>query len=500
MPIMTYRSEQGKPNRNDARFKLTMTQKSFPLLRYFSVISLVCIIVAAVALSLFYRYQSIQVLISHGEQSNVVLTRAIYNTIWPHFRPFADLASTLERDILVAHPFTKRIAKLVEGQVENTPVLKVKIFDLNAKTVFSTDKSQIGEQKEPDYMGSIAANTGKVISKLSHRAHFAGINGLLHNRDIVSSYLPIIETTKNGERIVGVFEAYYDVSDQFKSIWQEQIYAFVIIVLILSLLYLSLFFFVKRADSVMTHQELDLKIARDQAMDASKAKTIFLANMSHELRTPLNAIIGYSEILSESELVTNEETRQDIDRINTSGRHLLSLINNILDLSKIEAGEMSVRIESFDIEKAVENVLASLKSLIDANNNSVDIIAISKQTQIKSDPLKFHQILYNLIGNANKFTEHGKLGIVIDDEMRADSKYLVLKITDTGIGMDQETADGLFDAFKQADDTTTRKYEGTGLGLAITRRLCELLGGDIQVESQLGRGSTFVVSLPFEYE
>ncbi len=487
-----------------------MNHTSFPLLKYFSLISFVCIFAAALVLSLFYRHHSIETLVTHGEQSNIVLTRALYNTIWPHFQPFADEASSLSGEALIAHPFTHKIHELVEAQVQKTPVLKIKIFNLDAKTVFSTDPSQLGIQKPANYPGSISARTGRVISKLSHRDSFKAISGQLMDRQVVSSYLPIVETLGDDEQIVGVFEVYFDVTKDFQAIWVEQAYAFLVIIVTLSLLYGSLFFFVRRADKVMSHQEnslmqslaqikqqsMDLKVARDEAIEANGAKSAFLANMSHELRTPLNAIIGYSEMLVESHDAFDEESLEDVRRIHKSGKHLLSLINNILDLSKIEMGECEIYTNEFDVLDEIAEVISSLQTLIDANGNTISVEPHGDVAKARTDVTKFHQILYNLIGNANKFTSHGTLTVFVAHGKDENGDTLVLKIKDTGIGIDQEQAETLFEAFKQADSSTTKQYGGTGLGLAITRRLCELMRGRISVESTPGAGSTFTVVLP----
>ena len=445
----------------------------------------------------------------------MVLTQALHNTIWPHFHPFAKEASTLDRKALAEHPHTREISDLVNETIQNTPVLKVKIFNLSAKTIFSTDISQIGEQKAAEYPGSVSARIGKVISKLSHRDSFSAVSGMLQNREVVSSYLPIKESTDSGERIVGVFEVYFDVTERFQSIWKEQLTAFIIILCTMFILYWSLFYFVMRADRVMSHQDMtlkesllriklqkdELKNARDEAINASKAKSMFLANMSHELRTPLNAIIGYSEMLYEEDYEFNDEVRVDLKRINKSGRHLLSLINNILDLSKIEAGEIKVHIEEVRPVKVAYDVVSSLQSLSEEKGNRIRIEHgdIGRDDQVYTDSVKLHQILYNLVGNANKFTDNGEVLVNIAKVENADKvPCLRIQVEDHGIGMSPEHAETLFEAFKQADDSTTRKYEGTGLGLAITKHLCELLGGSIVAESEVGRGSIFTVQLPLQ--
>ncbi len=242
-------------------------------------------------------------------------------------------------------------------------------------------------------------------------------------------------------------------------------------------------------------------LANDAAKAASQAKSTFLANMSHELRTPLNAIIGYSEMLAEEagtaghmELVT------DLQKIQTAGRHLLDLINGVLDLSKIEAGKMKLYLETFDIARAVEEVAVTCETLVKKNGNRFEVNCPSDIGQLREDVTKVRQVLLNLLSNAAKFTENGVVSLDVRRELRRDGNWVFFQVRDTGIGMSREHIGHLFEAFSQADAGTVKKYGGTGLGLSISRKFCQLMGGDIEVESEPGRGSTFTVRLPGEIE
>jgi signal transduction histidine kinase len=230
--------------------------------------------------------------------------------------------------------------------------------------------------------------------------------------------------------------------------------------------------------------------ARDAAIAANLAKSRFLANMSHELRTPLNAIIGYSEILSE-ELLEPVQAG-DIRRIIGAARHLLALISDILDLSKIEAGQMSVYVEAIALPELLDDVVATLMPVIRQSGDQLTVTIAPDATTLRSDHVKLRQILYNLLSNAAKFTQRGSIAL----RARRDGAAVVFEVEDTGIGIAREYQHRLFAAFTQADDSTTRRYGGTGLGLAITRSFCELLGGSIAVDSEVGRGSRFTVTLP----
>jgi signal transduction histidine kinase/DNA-binding response OmpR family regulator len=242
--------------------------------------------------------------------------------------------------------------------------------------------------------------------------------------------------------------------------------------------------------------ENTLTAARDQAEAMSRTKSSFLANMSHELRTPLNAIIGYSEILQENAAdKEDKEPIDDLQKIESAGRHLLELINNILDLSKIEAGKMDAFIEEVDIQALVKEALSIVKPLADKNENIIEVICPADIGSFRSDQTKVKQCLLNLLSNANKFTSKGRLTLTV---AREDNSRVCFCVSDTGVGMTEEQLGRLFEAFSQTDVSTTKRFGGTGLGLAITKHFCTMLGGDVTVESTPGAGSTFIIKLPHQ--
>jgi PAS domain S-box-containing protein len=239
--------------------------------------------------------------------------------------------------------------------------------------------------------------------------------------------------------------------------------------------------------------EAELIRAKSSAEAASRTKSQFLANMSHELRTPMNAIIGYSEMLQdEAKAASNARTLKDLEKISGAGRHLLSLINDILDLSKIEAGKMDLYLEDFDIRAIVTDVEGTIRPLIAKNNDKLIVNCDPDIGIMHADLTKIRQSLFNLLSNAAKFTKDGEITL----DVRREESMVVFAIRDNGIGMTDEQTSGLFEAFAQADSSTTRKYGGTGLGLAITRRFCRMMGGDAIVESVAGVGSTFTLYVP----
>ncbi|HVA56460.1 MAG TPA: GAF domain-containing protein [Gemmatimonadaceae bacterium] len=241
------------------------------------------------------------------------------------------------------------------------------------------------------------------------------------------------------------------------------------------------------------HDITQLLSARREAEQANAAKSQFLASMSHELRTPLNAIIGYSEMLQEEmEELGQPQAVTDLDKIRASGRHLLALINDILDLSKIEAGKMDVHLEQFPVDAVVDEVLVTAQPLVARKGNRLEVRRRGEAGAMRSDRTKVRQILLNLLSNASKFTEAGTITFALDTE---DGRVSV-SIIDTGIGMTADQMNRLFEAFAQADTSIASRYGGTGLGLAISRRFARLLGGEIHVTSVPGQGSTFTVDFP----
>ncbi len=259
----------------------------------------------------------------------------------------------------------------------------------------------------------------------------------------------------------------------------------------------------------------DLHEAKVAAEAANRSKSAFLANMSHELRTPLNAIINYSEMLQEDAQDSgSEDFLPDLEKIQTAGKHLLDMISDILDISKIEAGHVTLYLENFDVATMIEEVMTTAQPLVEKKGNALALKTKGELGTMYADQPKVRQILLNLLSNAAKFTEKGVITIGVERVKNKKSKptkqnkkndfsgsnyssqILIFRVSDTGIGMTDEQLEQIFKPFTQADASTTRKYGGTGLGLTISQRLCQILGGEISVESQDGKGSTFTVRLP----
>ncbi len=243
----------------------------------------------------------------------------------------------------------------------------------------------------------------------------------------------------------------------------------------------------------------EMTVARDQALAASRAKSAFLANMSHELRTPLNAVIGYSEMLLEGleqDTLSPGSTKQDLGRIRSSGMHLLDLISDVLDLSKVEAGKLELNPERFEVRDLAREAMAIAKPMARNNRNRVELDCPADVGSMVADPIRVRQVLFNLLSNACKFTERGRIQLSVRRLAGGTEDQICFRVADTGIGMDETQRRRLYEPFYQADTSSTRVHGGSGLGLAISRLLIQEMGGHIELQSEPGKGSTFTIILP----
>ncbi|NTV63611.1 MAG: HAMP domain-containing protein, partial [Oscillochloris sp.] len=255
----------------------------------------------------------------------------------------------------------------------------------------------------------------------------------------------------------------------------------------------------ERTTQLIEHQRLKLELTRqrDVADAASQAKSAFLAVMSHELRTPLTAIMGYSQLLEHMIAIGDYSTAaSDLRRISGAGQHLLSLVNDVLDLAQIEAGRLRISAERVDVPTLINSVTETVEPLVTQKQNTLRVTCPAQMPPLFTDPLKLRQALLNLLSNAAKFTNAGQIDLRVSEEQIDGHPWIAFVVADTGIGIPRNQMDKLFKPFSQVNDRAARRYGGTGLGLSLSRRLCQLLGGDISVESFFGVGSVFTIRLP----
>jgi len=254
-------------------------------------------------------------------------------------------------------------------------------------------------------------------------------------------------------------------------------------------------------ESRVAERTADLVSARDTALEASHTKSRFLANMSHELRTPLNAIIGYSDMIKEEiEDLSAKEILCDITKINSAGKNLLELINDILDISKIEAGKMDIKLHNFPLRPLINEVMDTVRPMISKNRNTLRLHYETDADEMYADQMRVRQVLLNLLSNASKFTQHGTICLEVQQRLVNDRTWITFRIVDTGIGISKEQQIKLFKPFSQVDSSSTRKQGGTGLGLVISLKFCQMMGGNIYIQSDLGKGCTCTVELPLQVE
>ena len=421
----------------------------FKLVRYFSITSFIAFVCVAFLLSLFYRQILLNDLMIMAESKNVALTQDFSNSIWPQYSDFVAAASDLEMETLQQSPELTALKTAVLSEMAGISVVKVKIYDLEGLTVFSTDPAQIGEDKLGN-AGYLAARSGEIASELTYRDAFSAFEGVIEDRNVFSSYIPIRRA--NGP-IEGVFEVYDDVTPLIDQIARSQLIVFGGVIFILGLLYLALFLIVRQADRTLREQHEQLEQTAVALATANTAKTDFLSNMSHELRTPLNGILGYAQILRRSTSLSRKDL-EGVKVIEQSGNYLLTLINDLLDIAKIEAE----RFELVPNNLQLPNFLQKLVDLVQVRSHEKGFVFLFQPdanlpSTILVDEKRLQQVLLNLLGNAINYTDKGQVIFKVTHLAvpQPDRATLRFEIIDTGVGIATGDLERIFARFEQAE-------------------------------------------------
>ncbi len=465
----------------------------FKLLRYFSITSLLSVAVVALLLAMFYRHVALKDLVSMGERHNVALTRAFSNHIWLIFGSFLSSASAIDDEALRNHPQTARLHEEVLAQMRGLSVLKIKIYDLSGRTVFSTEARQIGEDKSSN-SGYLSARGGKAASALTHRDSFSAFEGVVQDRDVIESYIPVQRNGADGP-IEGVFELYYDVTQLVRELERTQFILVLGVVVLLTVLYGVLYFIVRWAENVMKRQDH----ARHQAERAlaESAENLRRSNAdlerfayaaSHDLQEPLRMINSYAQLLARRyKGKLDSEADEFIHYVLDGATRMQRLIADLLAYSRIEANK--TKFEQTECESLFSQVLHDLRLAIEECGA---VVTHGCLPELKADRTQLGQLLQNLIGNAIKYRDSKPPEIHVG--CKRDGKEWLFSVKDNGIGIDRKYAERIFVIFQRLH--TREQYSGTGIGLAICRRIVERHGGKIWVESDPGNGATFYFTLP----
>ncbi|MGB1249916.1 MAG: hybrid sensor histidine kinase/response regulator [Candidatus Promineifilaceae bacterium] len=490
----------------------------FKLQRYFSLTSFIAFIFVLVGLSYFYSWSATNSLFRSAEEHNIILGQVFSNTLWSTYGDFIASSSGLDRKELMVRLETQQLQQTFIEQTNGTNVVKIKIYNLEGITVFSSEEDQIGEDQSAN-LGFVAACGGEVVSELNHRDQFSAFDQTISDRDLVSSYVPIQYA---GGEIEGVLEIYSDLTPLLEDVNQARIQVVMGVAGGLGLLYLILFVIVNHADRILRREVAERNLAEtalqleranlatqvaeqtsglrqmnEQLVDASKLKDQFLAMMSHELRTPLTTVLARSDALRLGVYgALSQPQDKAVSGIQAGGKHLLSLVSDLLDVSVTETDKLKIDKKPVEIHKLCQTSLKAIQAIAQKKDLRISLTLGSRGMVLEGDERRLRQILISLLHNAAKFTpEQGLIGLDVKNDVL--NQTVTLTVWDTGIGISEEDQARIFIPFTQADGRLSREFEGAGLGLALVDRFTKLHGGHVDLQSTVGQGSRFSIVLPW---
>ena len=465
------------------------------LTRRFALGSGAIILLAGALLFLGIRQHAISDLERMAERNSASITRSYANALWPRYRDFIANTAQMEPASIRTHPRTAALRRDTLELLRGLPVVKVKIYDLTGRTVFSTESSQIGKDKS-DNPGFLAARSGKIVSALYHRDRFSAFEQEISDRDLLSSYVPI--SGANGT-IEGVAEVYCDLTPHLANVRASVRSQLLTLILVLAALYGLLLWFASHRNRVIARQHREnLALAAEAAAVAeeSRLKSEFLANMSHELRTPLNAILGFSDSMRKQLFgeLGSERYQTYADDIWTSGRLLQGIVDDVLDMAKIENGSLMLSDDDIELRDLLGACSRIMTPIAQKKHVSIRMVRPPETIRLRCDQRRLSQALLNLASNAVKFShDHGEVAIQVTTEKEGG---LLVTVADQGIGIRAEDIPLVMRPFGQVSSSYSRTHGGTGLGLPIARSFIELHGGSLAIESAEGAGTTVVVRIP----
>jgi signal transduction histidine kinase len=470
--------------------------KTFRLLRYFSAASGIAILLVTAALSLGYHREEVDDQVSAAEARNSMMAQTFANAIWPQYadhlmQPFTDASAMRES------ARTAQLDASIRAMSRRVPVTKIKIYNRAGIAVYSSVRPEIGEDKSanPAFRHALEGHT---VSELTHRGSMSASEGRIENVDVVSSYIPI--DGDNDGRAEAVFELYSDVTDAMANVTRQTRMLVAGLVLVFATLYVILVLIVRHADTILRRQYRELKEnenalrrSEEAAAAANRAKTEFLQSMSHELRTPMNAILGFAQLLeSEPGAPLNPSQRRFIHEILKAGRHLLELINEVLDLARIEAGKLSLSVEPVSVASVLRECVPLVQNMARERGITLTLPPAESEARVMADYMRLKQSLLNLHTTAVKYNRPaGRIDVSVASPRPGHYR---ISVADTGPGIPETRKAEIFSPFNRLG--IDNAVEGTGIGLAITRRLVEAMGGEIAFESRWQHGTTFWIDLP----